>query len=535
MINKRIVLIQPETRAGASLGIRKAPSSIQHLAGQLKQEGFDVSMKHTPVSEELVRGIKESGAKIVGISTMTSNFREGEELAKMLKVADPSMTTILGGWHASGCAMAYSRGQEAESITEILGPKTPFDYMVAGEGELALPELLRRLSISGVNCGAGLDGVPGLGRYANGQIILSPPAKLASLDSVADPIWDGLDISSYRDMRSGALDLSIHFQRGCPWGCGFCATPTVSGRTLRSLSIDRVIFQLTYLAETFKPQVITFTNEDPLVDLDYFRALIGKLNEIGFCQKYGLTIDIFASVVDIYRIMTNPKYEGMMDEMKKAGISSFTIGVESFNPSVLRMYNKIPMIRTLLTPKQRERFGQLCMEGQDSSIPFLYSERIRSAVAYAYKHGIPCVGDYMIGNPGESEADVRKGFELFSKIPGLLIAYIPQFTPFPGTKVWAQCYPKIVRGADGRIPWEKFDASHGSVLSGMKDGLRDELELAFYTSERYIADMRKAIADGFLPVQFFLGRFSYMVKTFADRPLVEKAKDILHTLEAMLH
>jgi radical SAM superfamily enzyme YgiQ (UPF0313 family) len=141
----------------------------------------------------------------------------------------------------------------------------------------------------------------------------------------------------------------------------------------------------------------------------------------------------------------------------------------------------------------------------------------------------------MIGNPGESEEDVRKGFELFSKIPGLLIAYIPQFTPFPGTKVWGECYPNIVRGADGRIPWEKFDASHGSVMADTIDGLRDELELAFYTSERYVADMQKAIAESFLPVQFFLGRFGYMVKTFAGHPLVGRVEGILHTLEAMAH
>lgn len=136
----------------------------------------------------------------------------------------------------------------------------------------------------------------------------------------------------------------------------------------------------------------------------------------------------------------------------------------------------------------------------------------------------------MIGNPGESEAEVRKGFDLFSKIPGLMVAYIPQFTPFPGTGVWKECYPEIVRGPDGRIPWEKFDASHGSVLHGMVDSLRDELELSFYTSERYLADMRKAIADGFLPVKFFINRFTYMAEKFAEHQLVGKVNAVLEKL-----
>ncbi|MFH1785518.1 MAG: radical SAM protein [Candidatus Micrarchaeota archaeon] len=521
MVGNKIVLIQPEIKAGSSLGVRKTPASIQHLGGQLQSEGFNVFLKHEPVTEGLVRSIIDTGTNAVGISTMTSNFREGEKLAFMLKQADPLLTIIIGGWHPSGCARSYLSGQESESINEVLSPNTPFDLMVFGEGELVLPEILRCLSN-----GRSID-FPGVGIFKDGRIKITGPVTV-QLDSVADPIWGSLDINSYRDLRSGALDLSIHTQRGCPWGCGYCSTPIVSGKALRSLSIEKVIAQLIEVAEKFKPQVITFTNEDPLLNLSYFRELVARLNMINFSQRYGVSIDIFASIVDIHRLMSEPKYQGMVDEIKNAGISSFTIGIESFNPKILRKYGKLAMITATMTREERSRFKSLDEKTQDAMLVKHYFDRVRAAITFSQQHGILCVGDYMIGNPGETTEEVLRGFSMFSAIKGLHVAYIPQFTPFPGTQIWSECYPDVKR-IDGKIAWELFDASHSVYSSGMPENLREMLEVEFYTSERYLSDMHIAINAGFLPSQFFKNRFDFMQRTFGNS---EKLDAILRSLQS---
>ncbi len=254
---RRIALIQPLIATGKSLGIMKAPESIMALAGALEAAEYDVRMYHSAAGDALQNEIESFNPDFVGISTMTPNYPEGRRIAQRIKSWKPSVPIILGGWHASGCVQAYISGQELESLGELLNVDSPFDFVIAGEGEVVLLDLLDQL-----RSGAFIRAKNGLCFFRRGRINASVPQRIWDLSTLARPSWSGLDINSYRDKRSGDLDLSVHFNRSCRFQCGFCSTPVVYGHGVRTTPAMQAVDYLNHLVETYRPQVVTFTDED---------------------------------------------------------------------------------------------------------------------------------------------------------------------------------------------------------------------------------------------------------------------------------
>jgi len=539
-MTKRVALVQPRITAGKSLGIEKSPESIQALAGQLEKEGFTVKMFHEKAEDGLYNKIKDFNPDSVGISTMTVNFPDGKKVAKAVKNIDSDIPVILGGWHASGVVQAYLKGQENETIEEVLNPKSPFDYIVAGEGELIFPELIRR-----IEKGQKVDGLKGVGFLKDKKIIISRPERIKNLDDLAFPSWGGLPIDDYRDKRDGSLDLSVHFNRACRFDCGFCSTGTVYGKGVKTVNAERAADYVESLLERFMPEVITFTDEDFFANPKWVAEIVEIFNKREFKEKYNIRFDTFASINDILRLeketesiersifsseimgFRNYKPEVISDEIKKAGFNSFTIGIESFNPKILRKYNKEMMILPTMTQELRELYHLLFgkQEYQDYWLVRHYLNSAQRAIDFAHKRGFVVVGDYMVGNLGETEKQVRKGFERFSNLRNLHVAYLPIFTPFPGTELWYESYHsgKLARDKKGNIDWAKFDGSAGALDLGydIKE-LRNQLELEFYTSQRYKEDMYEEIQGNPTKKTMFQKRFEYLNRTFPGNELVEE-------------
>lgn len=498
---KKIALIQPIIKDGKSLGIQKSPTGIQSLAGQFIKTPYEVRLFHREEGADLDEALQEFAPDIVGISTMTPSFPAGRRIAQTVKGTRKDIVIILGGWHASGCVAAYNKGQETESLGEILREDSPFDYVFSGEGELALPEIVDKIAR-----GESITEIPGIGfRDAEG-IRLNTACRIRDLNVLEDPSWEGLNHDIYRDKRTRNLDLSVHAKRACRFNCGFCSTPTVYGRGISSFTPSRAIEYMLKLISEKSPEVITFTDEDFFANMKWVEELVTIMEERGFGETVKVDIDTFASINDLLRMD-----EEFLKRMQKVGFGSFTIGIESFNAKTLKKYNKEPMIRAMLTSEQRE-------SGRDLSD--LYFECAQKAIDKAQRNGILVCGDYIIGNFGESREEVLEGFAKFSELKGLLIAYIPLFTPFPGTALWKEAYEsgKIKRLPNGDMDWESFNASDGAFTTEYGDmgKFRDELELRFYTSVKYISDMLEAIKTRPELLPMFEGRFERFREVFLN-------------------
>jgi len=92
-----------------------------------------------------------------------------------------------------------------------------FDYVVIGEGEETLPEL-----IDAIETGRGAASVRGIA-YRRGE----------------EAIYTGdrppVDLDCYPPFSS--ILAPIEITRGCPWGCAYCQTPRLFGRCMRHRSI----------------------------------------------------------------------------------------------------------------------------------------------------------------------------------------------------------------------------------------------------------------------------------------------------------
>ena len=521
---RKIALVQPLIQTGKSLGIKKAPESVMALAGLLESLGYIVRMFHAAASSELQDQLEAFNPSFVGISTMTPNFTEAQKIARTFKSRKPNVPIILGGWHASGCVQSHLSNQEGETVSELLNPNSPFDYVVAGEGEEALLYLLYCLENgNSVQDGKGIS-------YFDGQMHISPPApRVKDLGRLPWPSWSGLEVDSYRDQRSGDLDLSVHFNRSCRFRCGFCSTPVVYGKGVRTVPASYAIEYLEHILNRYRPQVITFTDEDFFAQPRWVEELVALLEEKDLAGRYGVSFDTFASINDLHRYRERNQ-GSFLDRMKAVGFGSFTIGIESFNAEVLIRYNKELMIIPTMSREERSTYAGLDNDQKKLVLVTHYRKRAQEAINFASEHGLLVVGDYMLGNLGESVEDVRTGFEIFKGLDNLLIAYIPVFTPFPGTKIWGDAYSLglLPRNHDGSIDWTRFNASTGALNLGYDiEALRNELEIEFYTSSRYRWDMQMKLEQNPASKALFLGRVNYLNREFPGDPRVQEMLALL--------
>ncbi len=124
------------------------------------------------------------------------------------------------------------------------------DYVLLGEGEISLQELVAKLSagIADVTHTLGI-------AYLEGDEVVKSPRRpvLRDLDSLPDPAWDLVDMEPYRRIwmaHQGYFSLNIATTRGCPYKCNWCAKP-IYGNRYNSRSPQRVAAEMEMLINTY--------------------------------------------------------------------------------------------------------------------------------------------------------------------------------------------------------------------------------------------------------------------------------------------
>lgn len=464
----RIALVQPRKKVGKALRIEKSPTGIQALAAYLESYGWPVDLFHIALEAESLKQVISLSPDVIGLSSFTSNFPEAYRMAQEFKQHLPDSTLVLGGWHASGCAVSYLQGHESWSLGEILSEFSPFEFVVVGEGEKPLLNMLDLLSEKAPITDLRWRNIQGLGFLdEKGEISISGPSRVNDRDILPQPSWKGLDVDIYRDpKRANCLDLSIHAKRGCRFNCSFCATPTAYPGGIYCQSVEWTTRYIDWLREVFSPKTITFTDEDFMGDYDWLRDLCEALIEKGLNED--ISYDSFGSIVDVRKLHR----QGLLQRMREAGFLSFFAGIESLNPAALEKFKRP-------------------VNGSGEELLKNYMGEIQKAVMLSRKSGLIFMADYMLGFFGESREETELGFRHLMDIRGIPYIYLPTFTPFPGTSLWQTAIEKnlLIRKNDGTIPWELYDCSHQVItLDYDVAGVRDECEQLFFSCQVYRKD-----------------------------------------------
>lgn len=161
---------------------------------------------------------------VVGIAALfTPYYREALDVASHIKKR-LNVPIVMGGSHVS-------------AVPESVLAQPCVDYVIRGEGERPLVELLRCLG------GAqGLQEVPNLGYKCGARLYLNPLEDNYDLEHL--PFPDLADFTPATYTLAGKPLTFMITSRSCPHKCSFCSVHTTFGHDYRRRRLDHVLAEI---------------------------------------------------------------------------------------------------------------------------------------------------------------------------------------------------------------------------------------------------------------------------------------------------
>ncbi len=364
---------------------RMAPLGLLSIAAYLKHKGhqvfiYDCLGPNVPQSiREKVKAVLAPNPDIVGFSTTTSSFLDGNDMAVLIKEARPRVKIVFGGVHVS--ALGRPLLQNFPCI----------DYLSPGEGEETLSELASGLDSSSI------DGL--IWRDGDTIVANAPRSLLSNLDELPFPDYDSLKgfpgsyhLPLFSFIRvPGATMLT---SRGCPYECSYCDR-SVFKNSYRYNSPAYVYEHMLHLRRHFGIRHINiyddlFTLNKPRI-VELCRLLTAK--PLGI--QFNCAIRVGHADNDLLKLL------------KDAGCLMVSVGIESADPTLLK----------------RHKSG-------------ITLEEVRDTVDRVKACGLRVKGLFMMGLPGETEASIIATSKFVISL-GLDDMNMSKFTPFPGAPIWS--------------------------------------------------------------------------------------------------
>jgi len=337
--------------------------------------------------------IRDVSPDIVGMTAMTMTLIDVLNTAKLVKEVDPHIQVVLGGPHA------HLFPDETMSHDAV-------DFLVMGEGERTFAEL-----VGSIGNPDALREVKGLVFRRNGKVIRTEPRHAdEDLDELPFPARSLVPYRKYSSILSkGDSVTTIITSRGCPFPCAFCDRPHL-GKKFRARSALNVLDELEECVDMGIREFLfyddTFTlNKQRVVEI--CRGIIDRNLKIGF---------------DI-RTRIDSVDGNLLEWLAKAGCQGVHYGVEAGTERVLGILRKGNVLK-----------------------------RVEDVFSLTKKNGIPVLAYFMIGNPTETEEEIKNTIDLAIHLDPDYV-HLTVFSPFPGTEL----YLKGIR--DGLIEkdfWREF-------------------------------------------------------------------------------
>lgn len=291
----KVLLVQPPIEDFYDTTIRTYPLSLLYLATKIKDicdvsivdcrshkkrvlsadpfpelKPFYRSDTYTPFSlfrsyyrfgmdqDEIRATIKEQQPDVVGISSLFTTYaEEALDIARIAKGTDTKIITVMGGTHPT-------------LFPEHCLGSPHVDYVIRGEGETPLFELITTLQTGSTQ---GIIGIPGVSFKDSSGMHISE----ISIETGIDLIPDRRLIDS-TDYRIGKKKYTFFLtSRGCPFRCAFCGKPPVPYRKRPLACIEEEIRQCIDLGL----EAVDFEDDMLNLDIPFFNDLLGGFKGTG--------------------------------------------------------------------------------------------------------------------------------------------------------------------------------------------------------------------------------------------------------------
>jgi len=327
-----IVLVNPQNPRGHVYDFN--PPFLEHIglgyvAASLRQAGFPVKLINFETdagrSDTFLEEMARDQPRLVGFTTSFETITPVLSLCQKMKTENPTLHLCLGGHHATFCAKA------------ILKENPWIDSIVQGEGDLTTVEL-----VSTLQNGRPLRNLKGICYREGETIVQNPPREnVSDLDQLPFPARDNLASYSvsYGVPSSGILVLS---SRGCYGKCSFCSVASfyrLAGRSAwRPRSAENFVDEIEQLQSKFGAFSFSFSDDTFLCPTRESKQRAYRIaSEI---IRRDLTL-LFSCCFRMDSFdPDNPDDVQLLRLLKKAGLFSIYLGLESGCPQELKIYQK---------------------------------------------------------------------------------------------------------------------------------------------------------------------------------------------------
>ncbi|MFX1344376.1 MAG: TIGR04013 family B12-binding domain/radical SAM domain-containing protein [Promethearchaeota archaeon] len=373
--------------------------SLNAIAGALETDNIfeNLDFYFLNSQEEILETLKDlvkSYEKIlVAISFFTTQLFEIREfVAKLRKNFQRKCLLIGGGSHPTG---------DPAGTLQI-----GFDFVVIGEGEETIVELVNRLAKN-----EDFSGIKGIAcKIEEYKYIYAKKRTLIDLNRYPPfPI---------KNIRFGAIEIT----RGCPYVCYFCQTPYILGTTPRHRSIESICKYVQVLKDYYgdltdirfiTPNAFSYGSEDgKTLKIDKLEKLLSQIRyTIG--ENARIFVGTFPSEVRPEHV----NQDTLNLVLKYGNNDNITIGAQSGSQKIL----------------------DLCHRGHSV-------EDIYKAVDLTLENHLKINVDFIFGLPGERNEDIELTIEMMKKISkkGARI-HAHSFIPLPQTPFSRESTKKVNR------------------------------------------------------------------------------------------
>jgi radical SAM superfamily enzyme YgiQ (UPF0313 family) len=392
------------------------PLGTLYAAALLRQNGYHVHLFDAMLAEgphEWRRAVETTAPQVAVIYEDNFNYLSKMSLLRMREAAFEMISIA----RDASCKVIVSGADMTDHPERYLTMGA--DYVLLGEGEITLLDLLAVLHTSLSPAASALNEIPGLAYTAadNNVVRTSPRPVIRDLDALPMAAWDLVDIAKYRSVwkRHGHFSMNMVTTRGCPFHCNWCAKP-IWGQKYHSRSPLNVVLEMKYLKQHFRPDHIWFMDD-----------IMGIRD---------LWIEEFADYLDAHQAHIPFKSLNRADlllrgktipALKRAGADIVWIGAESGSQKILDAMDKGTQV-----------------------------EQIHEAARKLKEHGIKVAFFLQFGYPGETRDDIEKTLQMVRDLMpddiGISVSY-----PLPGTPFYER-----VRGELARQNW--YDSQDLAML-----------------------------------------------------------------------
>jgi len=396
----KVALVFPYFRTKAPTEMLFSPLGVASLTAQLRRLGietriFDCTFK---TFDQIKDDIIAFHPDILGIYSMITLSRNTYRLAEIVRTYLPACLLVAGGPMPTLYPERYSER---------------FDAVFQGEADLSFPRFCQDYFDLKISRNS-LQRMP-LQNYAglfinNHLVTIDNPCihhSEAEIGTFPLPDRSDFDHLAYQRewfQKTGSKTTSIMTTLGCPFNCDFCSKP-VFGNLFRRRNLDSVFAEIESILHLGYDS-LWIADDNFTLSLSYLKSFCQRMAERQLnwaCLSRSTGIDQEIAAL-----------------MKGAGCKRVYLGLESGSPATLKLMNKKATL----------------VDGLN-------------AVYHFQKAGIEVAAFFIVGYPGESNADIEETFKYALKLPLDEISFNVPF-PLPGSKLFERA-----REIDEEKDWDK--------------------------------------------------------------------------------